>query len=481
METAGRAVASVVALTEEAVAMNGILVATGAGNNGGDGWVAARTLHRQGYRVAVVSAGIPQTADAIDARRVALADGVVELSPDQPWPQVGLVIDALLGGGAHGPPREPIASLLSRIGDLDRPIIAVDGPSGLDLADGTDHGALNALATVTFGGARRGQLLARDLIGELYITEIGHPAAVEVWPVLVDNIDVAEWLRPFGANDHKGVRGRVVVVGGSSGMTGAGRFVARAAFAAGAGLVHVVTDPEAATELALAEPDVQVRVRVPGKPLADEVVELIAGADVVVLGPGLGRGAAKTRRVDEVARHARRVLLDADALHAFSGRIDELAAVAERIPVILTPHPGEFEALFPDIDQRDRWHAVNAASQRTGATVLLKGVPTVIASAGRPIHTVARGNPGLATGGSGDVLSGTIGALWCGTDDPMHAAAIGAMSLGRAAELAAMRFGLRGMRPMQVIQELANGWRDWGSGEPALFWPGTHLPRVPTE
>jgi NAD(P)H-hydrate epimerase len=461
MECAGRAVAQTAIWTLGEAASAGVLVACGTGNNGGDGWVAARFLHRMGYPVTVLATGAPATDLAADARRVARADGVREIGPDDPWPAVGLVIDAILGTGARGAPRAPLDSLLIRLAELERPVVAVDGPTGLDLGTGADDGALPADHTVTFGGPRRGHLLTRDAVGELHVVEIGLPAADPSWPVLVDVVEARAWLAPFPADAHKGVRGRVVIVGGSTGMMGAARLAARSAFAAGAGLVHVVTDPQAASELVQAEPDVQVRAQTWGEPLAPEIVELVAAADTVIVGPGLGRGDDRSHLVQEVLVHARRAVIDADALHAFADRPDTLRALAARAPVILTPHPGEFRAVFPDIDLADRWAAVQAAADRTGAVVLLKGVPTVIGGGTGPVLTVARGNPGLATGGSGDVLSGIIAALWTARDDARTTAALGAIALGVAAEHAALDHGVRAMRPMDVIAALPECWATW--------------------
>ncbi len=482
MESAGRAVADMVLWNCSEEAHEGVLVATGRGNNGGDGWVAARLLHRLGYPVTVVSLGDPTRDEATDARRVALADGVQQVAPDAPWPNCGVIIDAIIGGGSRGAaPNGAAAELLARIAALDLPIVAVDAPSGLDLATGAHQGAAAAAHTVTFGGLRRGHLRARDLIGDLHVTEIGLPAADQEWPVLFDLVDARAAYRPFVADAHKGTRGRVVIVGGREGMTGAARLVARAAFASGAGLVHVATDTASAIILAAAEPDVQVLcTRWDGAPEAS-LLALVRSADVVIVGPGLGREPGTRALIEGVIAHAKRLVLDADGLQAFAGDATALATLLVGIPTILTPHPGEFRALFPDIPLDDPWEAAHAAAMRMGQVVLLKGVPTVIASRGSTTLTVARGNPGLATGGSGDVLSGIIGALWCRHAESREAAALGAVAHGDAADRVARQMGVVGMRPMDVIGRLAEVWHELALPDTEFRDLLLYLPRPVTQ
>ncbi len=219
----------------------GVLVAAGPGHNGGDGWVVARALHRLEVPVWVTS---PAGRGAPLRERMAglaRAEGVREVAPDGPWPRVGLAVDALLGTGASGPPRPPVAALLERLLDLEVPVVAVDGPTGVDLLSGTVHGAPRADLTVTFGGFRRGHLLARDEVGTVVVARtsaIRRPSRTgRRWSRTGTR---PSWLPRLHAGDHKGTRGRVVVVGGDAGMTGAVRMAARAAFAAGAGLVHAV-------------------------------------------------------------------------------------------------------------------------------------------------------------------------------------------------------------------------------------------------
>lgn len=466
METAGRAVARVSVERHRTAAGQGVLVATGPGNNGGDGWVAARALHVDGWPVWVAESGEPSDGIAREARAMALADGVRSVDPAGPWPGVGLVIDALLGTGARGAPRAAMVPLLSRLAELQLPVVAVDGPTGLDLATGVDHGVLPARLTVTFGGVRRGHLLARDDCGELVVVDVGLPFPPPEWPRLVTGRWAARHLPPLPASAHKGTRGRVVIVGGGDGMTGAARLAARAAFAAGAGLVHVVAPPASIEVLRVAEPDVQTLAHSFAVPLTAELLALLDRADAVVVGPGLGRAAGRSAFVHAVITASRAVVIDADALVALQGTVAELADLGRDRAIVLTPHAGEFRTLFPTLAtglEVDPWAAAGAAAAAAGATVLLKGVPTVVAASGGGMLTVAAGNPGLATGGSGDVLSGLIGAFLARELPADVAAAVGAQALGESADHAARRIGARMLRPMDVIAACGDVWRGWAA------------------
>jgi ADP-dependent NAD(P)H-hydrate dehydratase / NAD(P)H-hydrate epimerase len=463
MESAGRAVAAVLGDRYGYLLRAGVLIAAGPGHNGGDGWVLARALHH-----AEVPVWVTSTGSGVELRermaRLARSEGVREVSPDGPWPGVGLVVDALLGTGASGAPRQAMVPLLARMLDLELPIVAIDGPTGVDLLTGVVHGPARADLTITFGGLRRGQLLARDEVGSIVVVDIGHPPPDAHWPAVVTDVQAAEWMRRLHARDHKGERGRVVIVGGSTGMTGALRMAARAAFGAGAGLVHAVAPPDTVAALVQAEPDLQTLAhsfdQTPGGPL----LELVSNADALVIGPGLGREPGRRAFATALINVARVTVLDADALVAFAGHADELSGLARGRPLVLTPHPGEFRTLFPELAslrELDPWAAAEGAAQSSGATVLLKGVPSVIAGPGRPLLTIMAGNPGLATGGSGDILSGLIGAALAQGTEADYAAGLGAQALGRAADLAARRHTARALRPMDVIQALPDLWREW--------------------
>jgi NAD(P)H-hydrate epimerase len=465
METAGRAVVQVLADRHGARLRQGVLVAAGPGNNGGDGWVIARALHRLGVPVWI--AALPMSrqdgpAAAMAAR--ARADGVREVTVDGPWPSAGLMVDAVLGTGASGPPRGAVRALLDRLAEINLPIVAVDGPSGLDLNDGVQHGPLQVALSVTFGGYRRGHLLARDDSGDVVVVDIGFPPADATWPTLFTDAAAQSMLPAFRAGFHKGDRGRIVIVGGGPGLTGAARMAARAAFAAGAGFVHLVAPQSSVATFAAAEPDLQTCIQPLDAPLGPAARALIEKAGAVIVGPGLGLHPTRDAIVVEVARLANRLVVDADALSAFAGKSERLRDAVEGRAAVLTPHLGEFRGLAPDLATDasvDPWDAARRAADRLGATLLLKGVPTVVARPGRVPVTIAAGNPGLATGGSGDTLSGFIGVFLAQGLEPEHAAMLGAQVLGRAADIAALRKSARAMRPMDVVDAVSDLWRGW--------------------
>ena len=462
MEAAGRAVAQVIVREFPAVITRGVLVAAGAGNNGGDGWVVARALHAAGVPV-WVSGVDPKTDDAIDNRALARVDGVREIGRDEPWPAAAVAVDALLGTGAAGPARGDVLALAQRLVAYGATLVAVDGPTGLDLSSGEPHGPVRAALSVTFGGPRRGHLLAREWCGKIVVVDIGFPPAEPSWPILVTDAWAGARLPKLTPTMHKGDRGRVTVVGGSNGMTGAALHAARAALAAGAGLVKLVAGPETIQAARASLPDVLTLESALGPELEPAAAEALEWADALVVGPGLGRAPARAPFLQAVlARRPLPTVIDADALALFVGPVER--------PVVLTPHLGEFRAQFgdelADAAANDRWGAAAKAAQKVKGTVLLKGVPTVIADLRGPIHVVASGNPGLATGGSGDLLAGFVGAFLARGSAGPEAAALGAHVLGRAAEHGARQWTARSLRPADVLAALPDIWRAWASAKP---------------
>ena len=463
MEAAGRAATQIMISEFPEVVTRGALIVAGAGNNGGDGWVIARALHAAGFPVWVTALD-PKTDDAIDNRALARVDGVREVGREEPWPVAAVAVDALLGTGAAGPARGEVLALAQRIVGYGAPVFAVDGPTGLDLSSGEGHGPVRARVSVTFGGVRRGHLLAREWCGRVVVVDIGLPPPDAVWPVLVTDAWAGARLPRLTPTMHKGDRGRVTVIGGSGGMTGAALHAARAALAAGAGVVKLIAAPDTVAAARSHLPDVLTVESALGPTVEPAAGEAIDWADALVVGPGLGREPARGQFLEAVlARRAVPTVIDADALTLFKGEAGR--------PRVFTPHLGEFRALFgdqlADAVANDRWAAAAKAAQQVRGTVLLKGVPTVIADLRGPIHVVASGNPGLATGGSGDLLAGFVGAFLARGGAAPEAAALGAHALGRAAEHGAKQWTARSLRPADVLAALPDIWRAWAETKPA--------------
>lgn len=465
MESAGRAVAIAVAREYKPRLASGVLVVCGTGNNGGDGFVAARVLARHGVSVTAVALPGEASPDCLENRILAEMAGVRIVEPDADWGGCGVVLDAVLGTGAKGAPRAPVAAVLERMMRLAAPVVAVDGPSGLDLTTGeVSAPCVRASLTVTFGGFRRGHLLQRTVCGVVLVAEIGFPPQDPAWPTVVSDGWLREVMPPLAAEMHKGDRGRVLVVGGSEGMAGAVIFAAKSAARSGAGLIKIAASEASVRAAQANNPDLMTVTTALGEELEPPLVEALAWADAVVLGPGLGRGPARERFARNVLGASRgALLLDADGLMAFRGSAPELKSLLAGRHALLTPHRGEFAALFPELAERSRhdpFGAAAAAADAVGVGVLLKGVPTVVASPGVTPLVSAAGNPGLATGGTGDVLSG-MAATWLARGAPPQiAGAAAAFVHGRAAEDIAKHRSVRTLRPDDLLAVLSPLWRD---------------------
>ncbi len=476
MESAGRGIAHVIGREFQRTSARGLgagaLVACGPGNNGGDGWVVGRALKATGIPVWAADAGGKRSPDCAANRALALASGVEPLDPDDAWPEAAVRVDALLGTGASGAPRGAVGALAARLKQPGAPVVAVDGPTGLDLSTGEPAAPVPAALTVTLGGLRRGHLLGREWCGKLVVLDIGFPFPDRAWPRFVDDRLAASWLPGFEVRMHKGDRGRVLVIGGDHGMAGAALHAASAALEAGAGLVKLAAHEVSVAAAQAALPDVLTVATSLGPKLEPALEEAIAWADALILGPGLGREKERAQLVRAVLEATEKpVVLDADALQT---GLDQLRL--GRSARVLTPHAGEFRAAFPKLGkllEEDRFAAARQAAElvagspsfsaaaAASAAVLLKGVPTVVASTKGPTYVVGSGNPALATGGSGDLLAGFIGALLARGLVPVEAAAAGAQVLGRAADIAAAQLTVRATRPADVLAALPELWRRW--------------------
>jgi ADP-dependent NAD(P)H-hydrate dehydratase / NAD(P)H-hydrate epimerase len=453
-------------------------VFVGVGNNGGDGWLIAGMLRQLGWNVTVHAAGEPKTADA--ARAKADAEGGGVFTP--PTGTEALILDALLGTGARGEPRDVIAAAIHDMLMLrraDTVSIAIDLPSALDATTGEDGGALPVDHTLTFGSIKRGQLLRRDLTGALHVLDIGLVDAPDA-PSIVDARSVLEWLPGIAPDAWKGTRGRLAIVGGGAGMAGAVILASRGAHASGIGMVRADVSTEAALALQVATPFATVHTW-----HTDDWRTIDARwPDAMVIGPGLdGTDAALRERVLQLLHNFRGpVVLDAGALTAFhhiarpdaentedanDGHYEALRHALRGREALLTPHVGEFRGLVAarpssrasTVTGVSRFDDPQVLARALNATILLKGVPTVIASPTGVTHVSATGNPALAMGGTGDLLSGIAGAMLAQGLSALHAGGIAAWVHGCAAEQAvARRGGWRGVTMELLIQEVSNVW-----------------------
>jgi NAD(P)H-hydrate epimerase len=350
----------------------------------------------------------------------------------------------------------------------------VDVPSGLPADGGPPPGAcVHADVTVTFGFQKRGLVLypGAELAGEVAVADIGIPAAaatgVPVTCELVTARDARALVPPRPRGAHKGDAGRVLVIAGSPGKTGAAHLALAGALRGGAGLVTLAARPEVLALALAGRPEAMSHALEGEGPLAaadrPALVEAARGVDALVIGPGIPRGPGTARLLRDLIAHAPTpAVLDADALNAIAA---EPALHGNwPAPVVLTPHPGEMARLcgisIAEV-QADRIELTRGKAEAWGCTIALKGARTVVAAPGRPAAVIPTGNPGMATGGTGDVLAGLVGALLATGLDPFDAARAAAWVHGRAGDLAAEHHGERGMLALDLAERIGAVWAEW--------------------
>jgi ADP-dependent NAD(P)H-hydrate dehydratase / NAD(P)H-hydrate epimerase len=456
MERAGRAVARAARELAGGAYGRRAVVVCGKGNNGGDGLVTARHLGRWGVRTTVVLLEDPgelREPAATNARRLDEVPAIRVRTFDEhglrrELARADVAVDAIFGTGFRGMPEDEWAAAIVSLNEAGVPIVAVDIPSGVNGASGVVEGdAVRAELTVSFGAPKLGTVLlpGAEHAGILRVIDIGFPEdLVRAGAWLTEPEDVADWLPRRDTDTHKRASGVLVVVAGSRGMTGAARLIAMAAGRVGAGLVTVAAPEGAipqiqaglteATFLPLPETD-DGTIATEG---ARAVLERLAAADALAIGPGLTTNEQTVAFVREVVRRSPvPLVIDADGLNAFTG--DGAALGDRQAEAVLTPHVGEFTRLTGvkprDLDA-DRPTHVRALATQAGAVALLKGSRTVIGEPkGRLIVNVT-GSPVLATAGTGDVLTGMIGGLLARGVAPTESAAAGAYLHGLAGILA---------------------------------------------
>jgi ADP-dependent NAD(P)H-hydrate dehydratase / NAD(P)H-hydrate epimerase len=432
-----------------------VAVLVGKGNNGGDGWAAARRLADRGAQAWVVAPdGIdvevsPETASNRDRwidRDGRTSSGTDDLEAALGWCEVA--VDALLGTGTSGAPRGPAGdatAALRRARERGTIVVACDLPSGVSADDGSaPDGAVHADLTVTFGGLKRGLLLhpGAGLAGRVLLGDLGpyYAPGPTTWAALTP----AEAAPPpYGPSTDKRARGVVLTVAGAVGTSGAAALAARGALAAGAGLVTVATPTPVRAEVSAHHPAAMV-VGVP----ADEHGELdvdavhalpsLDGFDVVACGPGLGHGSGAAAVVGHLRRHARRLVLDADALNVHRDDPSQLAEHAGAL--VLTPHERELARIGGGEDGPDAWahrtERVPRLAAELHATIVAKGPGTLVAAPDGRVWVTPLGGPALGSGGTGDVLTGMIAAAIASADDVPLAVARAVWWHAAAGELA---------------------------------------------
>ena len=422
-----------------------VLVAAGAGNNGGDGYEVARLLAVNGREVRIARiAERPAAGDAATTLADAIAAGVpVHDGPlDGLLDDVDLVVDALLGTGASGAPTGAVADAITAIRESGLPVVALDVPSGVDASTGEAPGpAIHADATVAFHGEKLGVRIepGRTLAGRIVAVPIGIPADVDVAPAAIGVASAYDLLPRRRIGGSKYDAGAVLVIGGSVGMAGAPALAAGAALRAGAGVVTVLAPEAVQPTVAAWQREAMVRPLPSARPDL-EIERYAERAAAVVLGPGLGRDPEAEGIVRAALALDRPLLADADALWWIAR--DPAAIRARTAPTVITPHSGEAARLLgvdaADLDAH-RLRAVRDLVAETGATALLKGRDTLVLAPDGRLGVRLLDSAALATAGSGDVLSGIIGGCLARGVDAWTAAIAGAAAHVEAARAAVGR------------------------------------------
>ncbi len=421
-------------------------VVCGPGNNGGDGYILARLAHRAGIRVTVYQLVSPKTDDAQRAfNQLSLQGVTVEPLNIEKISEAELIVDAILGTGLSRPPSGVFKTAIDAINASGRPVLALDAPSGLNIDTGWVEGAVvRATVTVAFICLKLGLFTGRgpDCTGDIVMECLEVPATVfaliEPLARCISARTVQERLPVRRRTLHKGEAGHLLVVGGDVSMAGAVQLAGTAALRTGAGLVTIASRRSQIDTISQSQPELMCH------PVEDQLSleTVLADKTAVVVGPGLGQSEWGVQMLSGVLASGLPGVIDADALNL-------LAQGPRRTgQMILTPHPGEASRLLnTDIDavQSQRFDSCEKIQSQYDCICVLKGAGTLVATEGGDLWLCKEGNPGMATAGMGDVLSGVIGALLCQGLVPRDAAIVGVWLHSRAADLAVVDDGERGL------------------------------------
>lgn len=460
METAGAGAFQAMRKTWASVENIGVLC--GKGNNAGDGYVLARLATQAGLNVCVRHLGQLEdlSSVALDQALACQALGV-DVKPFDPQEKLNtdVLVDALLGIGIKGEVREEYVAVIRMINQSEALVLAIDVPSGLDADTGDVAGiAVEADLTVTFIAMKQGLVTAHGpaYCGELMVCHLDLPEAafVDVPPsaLAIDEFIIDLNLPPRSRDAHKGDFGHVLIIGGNTGMPGAVRMAAEAAGRVGAGLVTVATREEHIAAIAGSCPEVMCKAIVK----SSDLDELLERATVIVIGPGLGKDAWANALFEKALQSNLPKVIDADALNCLA------ESPQQQNNWVLTPHPGEAGRLLNTDSkniQSNRYQAAQQIQTKYNGVTVLKGAGSIIQAQNQLPQVCIAGNPGMATGGMGDVLSGIIGGLLAQKLDLATAATVGVQVHAMAADLATEIHGERGLLALDLmpyIQELVN-------------------------
>ncbi len=451
-----------------------VLVVAGPGNNGGDGFVAARYL-AQTYKVRVFLLARPSEIRTLEARKNWEILEKMRLSMElhygydlQKLKEIikdsDLIVDAIFGTGLKGVVREPYKTAIEYLNSSRKIIVAVDVPSGLNPDTGEVHGvAVKASYTITFHRVKKGLETGRNYAGRIEVVDIGIPREAEL---VAGPGDVIAVVKPRTAYSKKGDFGRVLVIGGSEEYSGAPALAALSAMRTGADIVVVAAPLSVADIVRSFSPTIIVKKLSSANLVEKDVETLLAlseRADSIILGPGLGLS-EETRNavISYLSRIDKKPLVvDADALKIVAGKMD----LFHSKPVVLTPHAGEFRILFGvDVprDLEERIRVVRNKAAESGTTILLKGHEDII-SDGRRIKVNYTGNPGMTVGGTGDVLTGVLATFLAWSGDPFFSASAAAYINGLAGDLAVKDLGFH-ITALDVVDKIPLALRDFDTG-----------------
>ncbi|WP_449244311.1 NAD(P)H-hydrate dehydratase [Desulfobacca acetoxidans] len=466
-----------------------VVVLAGRGNNGGDGFVVSRYLANAGFEVVVLLLAEKSQigGDArinlevlehllVPVREITSAAALQEQVPL--LKSAALLVDAILGTGLNSDVKGLYRDAVVLINEVATPVLAIDIPSGLSADTGQPLGmAVAADVTVTYGFPKIGQVLppGRDLVGRLWQVDISIPP--DLAEISVMELSEASGLRQFlprrPVDSHKGTFGHLFVLAGSVGKTGAAALCGEAALRMGAGLVTVgvpaslnpILEVKLTEAMTLPLTEVQ-GVQALGKRALEEIAADWPGKTALAVGPGLGRHPETVELVRQLVRRSTLpVVVDADGLNALAHDVDSIREAAA--PVILTPHPGEMSRLLgattKDI-QADRLGAARELAERSQAIVVLKGAQTIVASPMGKVMINTTGNPALAQGGAGDVLTGMIGGLLAQKVDPFNAACLAIYLHGLTADVQAAWQGDCGLLASELLDQIPHVIKEFASG-----------------